>query len=63
MNCLVRISEQLTAAGLGYDLSGINAIDSLDASCLVSANQLGQLNIWDLRSPHTSAIPSKKIVP
>ncbi|VDL59699.1 unnamed protein product [Hymenolepis diminuta] len=57
------VKQHLTVAGLGYDLSGINAIESLDASCLVSANQLGQLNIWDLRSPHTSAIPSKKIVP
>lgn len=50
-------------AGLGYDLATINAIESIDASCVATANQLGQLNIWDLRDPNTSAIPSKKVVP
>ncbi|VDN97566.1 unnamed protein product [Rodentolepis nana] len=57
------VKQQLIMSGLGHDLSTINALEPLDPSCLVSANQLGQLNIWDLRDRHTSTIPSKKIVP
>ncbi|KAM7541716.1 hypothetical protein Aperf_G00000001004 [Anoplocephala perfoliata] len=60
---MLAVKQQLTVAGQGYDLSSINAIESIDASCMASANQLGQLNIWDLRAPNTSNIPSKRIVP
>ncbi|VDK32718.1 unnamed protein product [Taenia asiatica] len=61
--CAFRFSGQLTVAALGFDLSTINAIESIDASCIASANQLGQLNVWDLRSPNTSDLPQKQIVP
>ncbi|KAL5967200.1 Nucleoporin Nup43 [Taenia solium] len=57
------VKRQLTIAALGFDLSTINAIESIDASCIASANQLGQLNVWDLRSPNTSDLPQKRIVP
>ncbi|CDS39445.1 Nucleoporin Nup43 [Echinococcus multilocularis] len=57
------VKRQLTVAALGFDLSTINAIESIDASCIASANQLGQLNVWDLRSPNTSDLPQKRIIP
>ncbi|VDM30354.1 unnamed protein product [Hydatigera taeniaeformis] len=57
------VKRKLTVAALGFDLSTINAIESIDPSCIATANQLGQLNVWDLRSPNTSDLPQKRIVP
>lgn len=33
----------------GADVATVNALERVDNSCLVSANQLGQLKVWDLR--------------
>ncbi|TPP58052.1 Nuclear pore complex protein Nup43, partial [Fasciola gigantica] len=33
----------------GADVASVNALERVDNSCLVSANQLGQLKVWDLR--------------
>lgn len=60
---VICFTEQLTVAALGFDLATINAIEVIDTSCIASANQLGQLNIWDLRSPNTSKLSQKRIVP
>ncbi|VDD76619.1 unnamed protein product [Mesocestoides corti] len=60
---MLAVKQQLMLTASGSDLSTINAIESIDASCIATANQIGQLNVWDLRSPDSTNLSQKRIVP
>ncbi|VDL89652.1 unnamed protein product [Schistocephalus solidus] len=47
----------------GFDVATINAIEVIDDECIATANQVGQLNLWDLRSPLRDNLPQRRIIP
>ncbi len=44
------------------DVAVINAIQVVDPACLATVNQVGQLNVWDLRSA-TGPRSQRRVVP